>query len=71
MTLEGVRDVLRGIITKRGDQRGAALALGVSPANVSQMMRGGVPGPKILRALGLRRVVGYELIDVPRRKRKS
>ena len=67
MTLEGARDVLRGVIVKHGDQRAAAQVLGVSPANVSDMMCGGIPGPKILRALGLRRVTGYELIAAPKR----
>jgi transcriptional regulator with XRE-family HTH domain len=75
MTIEGVRALLRGRLDK-GSQRTAAIALGVSQQYLSDVLTGArTPGPKILWALGLRRVMGYELLDVPksrpRRRRKD
>lgn len=59
MTGSAVRDRLRALVRRHGDQLRAASAMRVSPQYISNVLRGQAPGPKILRALGLRRVVDY------------
>lgn len=63
MTDAQVKRVLQQRIKQAGDQRAAALRLGVSPSYLGDVLRGRrAPGPKILEALGLRRRrLGYEV----------
>lgn len=62
MTSDAVRQLLRTRVREWGDQLRAATQMGVSPQYLSDVLRGKEPGPAILRALGLRRVVSYEPI---------
>ena len=61
MTREAVRKKLQQFVNQNGDQKSAASALGVSTTYLSEVLRGTkIPGPKILRPLGIRRVEAYE-----------
>lgn len=67
MDIDDVRDMLRELARPSTD---AALAknLKLSPSYLSDVLLGRrEPGPKLLAALGLRKVVSYE--RVPERKR--
>ena len=67
MTKTDVLRELRRRARRAGSQAKAAKALGVTPAAFSQALRGGrEPGPALLRALGLKRVIGYR-----RRRRRG
>jgi len=55
-----VMDALRARLDGR-TQLAVALALGVSTSHLNDVLRGRrKPGPKIIRALGFKKVVSYE-----------
>lgn len=59
-TIEHIRNRMLMMIAEMGSQRAAALALGISQAHLSDILRGHRnPGPKTLAALGLEEVTGY------------
>ena len=59
----GVFAMLRDAIKHAGGQRQFAEQAGVSQAHVSQVMASvRQPGPALLRALGMRRVVRFERV---------
>lgn len=61
LTREQVGTLLRDRAAKVGTQRKLATALGISTAYLSDVIRGtSDPGPRLLRALGLRHVDRYE-----------
>jgi len=61
MNRKAVQQHLQRLVTERGDQKRAAETLGVSTTYLSEVLRGTkLPGPKILKALGLRRKETYE-----------
>lgn len=61
MTRKAVQQHLQRLVSDSGDQKRAATMLGVSATYLSEVLRGTkVPGPKILKALGLRRIEMYE-----------
>lgn len=56
MNRKGVQQHLQRLVAENGDQKRAAEMLGVSTTYLSEVLRGTkLPGPKILKALGLRR----------------
>ena len=56
-----VRRRVQALVEQAGGTRALAAQLGVSPSYVSDVCNGRrAPGPPFLKALGLRRVVGYE-----------
>jgi len=60
MTRAGVLKELRRRAKAAGSQAKAAKALGVTPAAITQALRGArEPGPALVRALGFERVVVY------------
>lgn len=60
MTEDDIRDLVR----QRGPQNHFARQAGVDPAAISLFMTGARgPGPALLTALGLRKVVTYEKAD--------
>lgn len=60
ITAEGVRARVRVAVARAGSLRALAREWGVSPAWLSEYLAGdSPPGPAILGALGLRRVVTY------------
>lgn len=55
------RAALRRVIQEEGTQKKAAARLGVSQQYISDLLKNRrQPGTKILRRLGLRKVVSYE-----------
>lgn len=61
MTRKAVQQHLQRLVSDSGDQKSVAEQLGVSTTYLSEVLRGTkLPGPKILKALGLRRVEVYE-----------
>ena len=67
MTVDEFRCRLRQACVAKGSQRAFALAHGMSPAYVGEVLDGRRdPGPLILRAMGCRRRVVIEV--VPRRE---
>lgn len=61
MTLDGVIQLLEQACRKTGSASAFAVQHKVSPAYLSDIIaRNRMPGPKVLRALGLRKVVLYE-----------
>lgn len=61
LTLDAVQALLRRIVAFHGTQVAAAAALGVSMSDFNRVIRGNeAPGPKLLKALGLKRVTFYE-----------
>jgi DNA-binding transcriptional regulator YdaS (Cro superfamily) len=77
MNAEDVRDLLRRKVEQAGSQAAWADERGVTPAYVSDVLRGTrEPGPAILNALGLERVVSYRqkrpgVVDNPHNSRQS
>lgn len=68
LNVEQVKQMLRGVLREVGfgAQREFSRASGCSHSSVAHVLSGHTtPGPKILKALGLRRVVLYEVIDEP------
>jgi predicted transcriptional regulator len=62
MTPEGLREMLRSLVTYEGGQSQLAKRLGVSPAYLCDVLASRrEPGSKILKGLGCRRVVIYEI----------
>jgi hypothetical protein len=62
MTTEAVRAMLKRACN--GNQAKWAVERDIAPAYVSMVIQGRQePGDKILRALGLRRLIGYERIE--------
>lgn len=67
MTAFEVRDRLLVACRAAGSQRAWALAHGISPVYVGEVLKGvRDPGPLVLRVLGLRRRVVYEVISATR-----
>lgn len=63
LTALQVRVRLRRVVQAHGSQRAAARALGVALSLVNRTLSGeDDPPPKLLTALGLRRVVRYEAL---------
>lgn len=61
LTAADVLDQLHELVTARGSQKKAAEALYVTTSHLNDVLHGRREiGPKILRAMGLRRVVVYE-----------
>ena len=61
MTRKAVQQHLQRLVSEGGDQKSVANTLGVSATYLSEVLRGTkLPGPKILKALGLRRIEAYE-----------
>lgn len=60
LTAAEVRRLVRAQIRMRGDHSALARSWGVSTGTLADVLSGRrPPGPQVLRALGLRRVVGY------------
>ena len=60
MTRETFQKHLRRSLKQHANQKEAARAWGVSPQYLSDVLRGHrEPGPRLLEALGLRRVVEF------------
>lgn len=56
-TTEEIREMLRAAIAEAGNQRAAAVKLGVSVAYLNDVIKGrAAPGRLILEALGLERI---------------
>jgi DNA-binding transcriptional regulator YdaS (Cro superfamily) len=61
MTRRSIQQHLKQLVHDVGDQKTAATQIGVSPTYLSEVIRGTKPpGPKILKAIGFRRVEAYE-----------
>lgn len=64
MTPDGLREMIRSLVTYEGGQRPLAKRLGVSEPYLSDVLhKRREPGGKMLKALGCRRVVIYEVIE--------
>lgn len=62
ITQEGLRDSLRDRATEMGSQKALAEHLGVSAQYLGDVLSGKrEPGDSILKALGLRKTVHYEM----------
>ena len=62
MTPDGLREMLRSLVTYEGGQLPLARRLGVSEPYLSDVLRARrEPGGKLLKSLGCRRVVIYEI----------
>jgi hypothetical protein len=65
MNANDVRELLRERVKAAGSQYKLAAAIGVDYGHLNAAVNGRcAPGPKILRALGLRRVFLYEVVVV-------
>lgn len=66
MTLDSVIAMLRRECAAAGSQKAYAAKIGVSLAHINDVLRGRrEPGPSILNALGLEKVVDYRRRSVP------
>lgn len=64
MTPDGLREMLRSLVTYEGGQQQLANRLGVSPQYLCDVLAGRrEPGNKLLSGLGCKRVVIYEVVD--------
>lgn len=65
MSIEAFRAALQSACESAGSQAAWAASKGLSPSQVSDTLQGRrEPGTMLLAALGWRRVVGYERVDV-------
>jgi hypothetical protein len=62
MTEQDVRELIEEKVKELGGVRAAAREWDVSPAFVSELLRGGPLGARIPHALGIIRVVSYERV---------
>lgn len=63
MNTEQVREIIRDLCVEAGSQSAWAKANGVSQAYVNHVLEGKrEPGPAILEAIGLERVITYRLL---------
>ena len=63
MTLDKVMQRLRGQIAEAGSETSWAATHGLSQAYINYVVRGAAkPGPRILKALGLKKVTSYEKV---------
>jgi hypothetical protein len=63
MTLDIVMQRLRGAIAAAGSENAWAAENAISQTYVNYVMRGVIkPGPKLLKALGLKKVTSYEKV---------
>lgn len=70
MDAKGVRELLRIRLKRAGftTNIAAAKAIGISDSHLSHVLSGkDVPGPKLLRWLGIKRFFTYEFDGLPRR----
>lgn len=64
MTADDVRALLKQKVKDAGSLKAAAIDLGADYVYMSKMVSGNMPlGPKILKKLGLRRVMTYEPVE--------
>lgn len=64
MTTHDVREIIKDLCAAAGGQHAWAKAMGISQAYVNQVIQGNrEPGPAILDAVGLERVVSYRLLS--------
>jgi hypothetical protein len=71
-SLDDVLDILRAQVALSGSQEAFAQAAGVSQQYVGDVLRGKrEPGQKILRAIGLRKVSGYQWLPLIRLVRRT
>lgn len=68
MDANGVRELLKVKLERAGFKTNgqAAWQIGIGVDHLSQILNGrAVPGPKVLKWMGLRRVFSYEYISLP------
>lgn len=64
MTNDDVRELLREEVNKAGNAMLYAKIAGCAPTYVGDVLRGkSEPGPRIMKALGLERVVTYRRVE--------
>lgn len=75
MTPDGLREMLRSLVSYEGGQQRLAKRLGISPQYLCDVLAARrEPGNRLLKGLGCRRVVVYEIneeISAPRSPRQE
>lgn len=64
MDVKEVRALLRKKVEEAGSTKAAAINLGIGSEYLSSLLTGySTPGPKVLKKLGLQKVITFERVD--------